>query len=345
VSAANGPKAKLRRSEAVQKPKAVQKNKPVNLFNKIKLLSLLLIVMGLVSCSEQRDKKAAIKFGEIVEFYPAFGTDYKAKILEREIQLDFNEYAINENSYVDLELVDKDGNSIPNVQYYMNGEPFSGGKYHRFRANKYTSNKRIKLGVKFLEGVSEDHFKGYLRVKKSDLDRIDNTDLASSGQTPILYRWTAQYKRRMHPIVVGILIGLATILTGLLLWFILLKPIFYPRFRGGEIEFITPDLGSIRLKGARKIHIGGKTKVKQGGLSKLFTGKIRQELRGRDFDITLEPHKKRGTVWTRYKAESNLDMTPSNRGTFYNFEEYEFQEVDGEKFHFIYKNRKHKRRY
>jgi len=317
----------------------------VSLLNKIKIHLLLLLVFGLTACSEQKDKKAAIKFGEIVEYYPSFGTDYKAQILEKEIQLDFNEYAIIENSFVDLEWVDKEGNPIPNIQYYINGEPFTRGNYHRFRANKYATNKRIKLGVKFLDGATEDHFKGYLRAKQSDLDRIDNTDLASSGQTPILYRWTVQYKRKMHPVVVGILIGLAVILTGLLLWFLLLKRIFYPRFRGGEIEFITPDLGSIRLKGARKIHIGGKTKVKQGGLSKLFTGKIRQELRDRDFDITLEPHKKRGTVWTRYKAESSLDMSPNNRGTFYNFEEYKFQEVAGEQFHFIYKNRKHKRRY
>jgi|GEM_PF-1868534 len=306
--------------------------------------SLCIMLLCLSSCKEAKDKKAAIKFGEIEEYYPAFGKDHKAEILEVKVQLDFNEYAIQDNSYVDLEFVSQDGIPIPNTRFYVNGEAIIGKTHYRFRAKEFAQNKVVNLGVQFLEGIEEEHYKGYLRVKKSNLDRVDDTDIATSGTSPVLYRWTAKYKRTMHPIVQGLLALLAAILSFLLIWFLLIKPLFYPRFRGGEIEFISPALGSFRLKGYRKFQVGGKTKIKQGAISRIFTGKIGQAMKDQDIDLTLIPHKKRGTVWTRYKAGSEINMGQGNRGTFYNFEEYDFKTNKGKKMKFVYKNRKHNRR-
>jgi len=306
------------------------------------LLSFCLLFFA--ACKEDKDKKAAIKFGEIEEYYPAFGKDFKAEILEVKAQLEFNEYAIQDNSFVDLEFVDKEGKAIPNVQFYVNGTVIKGKNYHRFRAKDFKQNNVVNLGVQFLEGIEEEYYKGYLRVKSSNLDRIDDTDIATAGNKPVLYRWAAKYKRTMHPIVQGLLALLATIIAFLLIWFLIIKPLFYPRFRGGEIEFIEPDIGSFRIKGYRKFILGGKTKVKQGTISKLFTGKIGQAMKDYDFDITLTPNKKRGTIWARYKAESDLYFNEGNRGTFYNFEEHTFKTPEGKKMKFVYKNRKHNRR-
>lgn len=310
----------------------------------LRAVLLTMIVSSLFSCEKIREKQSDIKFGEVLEYYPAFGKNYKDQILTVKLNLDFNKYAVQENAFVDLEFVDKDGRAVPGIKYFINGAPFKSGTYQRLRAKEY-DGQNIEVGLQFQEGIEEKNHKGYLRVRKSDLDRIDDTDLGNA-QNPTLYRWTARYRLRMHPILVGTLIALASILTGLLLWFILLKPIFYPRFKGGEFEFLQPDLGSVRIKGYRQFVIGGKNKVKQSFLSKLFTGKIGQGLKSENIEIVLNPQRKRGTIWTRYKADSALDMSSGNRGTFYNFEEYDFKDNESKnKYKFVYKNRKHKRRY
>ena len=311
--------------------------------SKTNFVLMVLACLCFCSCETFSDKKADLKFGEIKELYPAFGTDYKASILEKKLQLDFNQYAVLENSYVDLEFVNKDGQAINGIKFFVDGQPFKYPNYVRLRAKDY-DNKTIRLGLQFLEGIEEKNHKGFIRIKNSDLDRVDDTDLASTTN-PEIYRWTARYTKRMHPVVVGLLIFLATVLACLLLWFILFKRIFYPRFKGGEFEFLKPDLGSVRIKGYRKFIMGGEEKVKQGTLSKIFTGKIGQALRGEAFQLELNPHKKRGTIWTRYKVDSSVDFSAGNRGTFYNFEEYDFKDANGKKHAFIYKNKDHKRRF
>jgi len=159
-----------------------------------------------------------------------------------------------------------------------------------------------------------------------------------------LYRWQARFRKTWHPIVKGIAALLATLLALHLLWFLIARPFFYPKFGRGEFEMLEPDYRKIKLKGYRRIHLGNKEKIKQGFLSKFYTGKIGQMLNEYDFNVEITPFRRRGNIWCRLKADPNLDVEPIRKGTLYNFDEVIIRTETKEKIMLVYKNSKNNRR-
>lgn len=305
----------------------------------------VILVFGLIffctSCSKKANKLSALQFGEVKSYTPQFGNQPFKKILTVPIELKFNKEAIEKRSFIELAWVNTNGSKPTNISYFINGTKMLDNSI-RFNAKDYTSTQRVELGLQFNEGIVEGKYNGFLKIKQSNLDRVDSFDLNNNAEMEI-FRWQAKFGKTLHPVIKGLIAALLAIVTFHLLWFIILKPIFYPKFKRGEFEMLAPAYHIIKLKGYRQFHLGSKEKIKQGFISKFYTGKIGQTMREYDFNITLKPFRRRGNIWSRIKADAALDVEP-RRGTLYNFDEINIITANKEKIKLVYKNSKNNRR-
>jgi len=303
---------------------------------------ILLLTLFVSACGSKETSLSAIKFGEVKQYNPSFGTDPFNNILTVQLELDFNKHALEKQSFVELEWLNEKGTKPNNVQFFVNGTKMLDNSI-RFDAKDYNTNKVVKLGLQFKEGVGEGKYKGYLKVRKSDLDRIDNADLMAKSN-PEIFRWQARFTKTLHPIIKGLIAALIAVIGFHILWFLIVRPLFYPRFSRGEFEILEPSYNTIKLKGHKKFHLGGKEKVRQGFLSKFYTGKIGQAMREYDFNVTLQPFRRRGNIWCRLKADADVEVDPVRRGTIHNFDELSIVTQAKDKIKLVYKNSKNNKR-
>jgi len=301
----------------------------------------LLTIVFCTSCNKNKSNLAAIKFGEVKKYTPSFGSDPYKKIINATLELQFNKHAIEKNSYVELEWINENGAKPNGFTFYINDTKMLDNSF-RFNATDFAGNNQVKLGLRFNEGMKEGKHQGYLKVIKSDLDRIDHADLMTQSD-PEIFRWQAKFRETLHPIVKGLIAALITIVSFHILWFLLAKPLFFPSFKRGEFEVLEPSYNTIKLKGYKQFHLGGKQKVRQGFISKFYTGKIGQAMREYDFNITLIPFRRRGNIWCRIKADAEVDVDP-RRGTIYNFNELDIKTASKDKIKMVYKNSKNNKR-
>lgn len=304
-----------------------------------------ILVFGIMlfcsSCSKKTDNLSALQFGEVKSYKPEFGNQPYGKIITVPIELKFNKEAVDKQSFIELEWVNNNGGKPANINFFVNQTKMLGNNI-RFNAKDFATHKRVELGLQFNEGIIEGKHNGFLKIKQSDLDRVDSFDLNNNTQIEI-FRWQAQFTKTLHPIIKGLIAALLALIVFHLIWFIVMKPIFYPKFKRGEFEMLAPAYNTIKLKGYRQFYLGSKEKIKQGFFSKFYTGKIGQAMREYDFNITLKPFRRRGNIWCRIKADAALDVDP-RRGTLYNYDEINISTADKEKIKLVYKNSKNNRR-
>jgi hypothetical protein len=106
------------------------------------------------------------------------------------------------------------------------------------------------------------------------------------------------------------------IIAALVLWFLLLRRMFYPTIKVKRIDFAGPGTyyGSKKIKGARKVVLTSK-KQSQNIFSRIFTGEIRF-LRAEHFipEIEILPSgtKKKIRLHSLGKGDNAWDVTPSS---------------------------------
>jgi len=100
------------------------------------------------------------------------------------------------------------------------------------------------------------------------------------GQSVDVFQWTLHYEKFMNPLAkIFLWIGI-TIVLGLLLWFIILRPTLYPHFGKFTKSILIEKNGGIvgqqtcPFKGAMKV-VFYNQKVKQSLLERIFVGEIR----------------------------------------------------------------------
>lgn len=172
----------------------------------------------------------------------------------------FSEQAQKESCSIDMSV------KVPNgCKLFYNDNPIISS----FSIN--SADAKSVLSIEIPHNLPEDNF--YLDIKgtSSNLETINSEDTKTySSKIHFIHN------RSWHPIKTLLFwlsfIGIAL----LLLWFVVLKWIFYPRIRLSRIEFKCDELNyyeNKRINSARKVVIGPK-KYKQNWLNKLFTGKI-----------------------------------------------------------------------
>lgn len=211
-----------------------------------------------------------------VEFYDSFAwSDANIQPYTATIDLDFSEDALNDSEcFVELAVVDNNGKilSPSDVKFSFNGVPSEDNKVKLTPADK-----SLQLSISFPENTESGVYQGYLMPTVYKMDRIGNIELDSSSEYPFV--WRVEYDVLMNPLLKA-LIWLGIIIVALLLlWFLVIKPMLFPRFGNFRKMVIVKKNGTVvanftvNFKGAKKV-VFASAKVKQGFFNRLFTGRI-----------------------------------------------------------------------
>lgn len=103
--------------------------------------------------------------------------------------------------------------------------------------------------------------------------QLDNCTINNSEE---VFKWKFDFDKKLNPLKLALIILLIILVSVFLLWMIVLKSIFYPRFGSIMKSFNIPSMAPliIKFKGARKVVVSAMPVKKQSGWNRFWTGKI-----------------------------------------------------------------------
>ena len=223
-------------------------------------------------CLSSCKKDEGVTFGT-VEYYPSFlWVDSKTTPVTKTFDFDFSQDAKDYDSYAEFQFVDNEGKAISTdvMQIVIDGKECPN---NRFRIESDVTQKRLTF--KFCPNAEEGKHQGYLKLVGHQLDRLDSQPLAANQQVEA-FQWTLNYDKRMNPLAkVMMWIGIA-MLSMLIIWSIIFRPIFYPRFGTIQKTFNVPGMAPliVRFKGSRMVVLAASHPQKQTAWNRFWTGKI-----------------------------------------------------------------------
>lgn len=184
-----------------------------------------------------------------------------------------------------------------------------------------SQDKEVQLGIEFTPKAEEGVHKWFLKVlDNGGFDRI-NEYATEEDSLPLLLEWKAEKNDIINPLKLGMNISLFVLFGLILIWFLIMKPIIYPTFRIGNIQFTNGSYFSTkRIYGARKLVVTNSSKT-QNAINKLLTGRIIYERN--DFWIDeweLHPKGKGGRLNTNRKYTITPFTTSLNKQMEYDIE-------------------------
>lgn len=238
----------------------------------------MISVMFLTSCEEKEKdyNGSSVHFGASEYYAPFIWVKSDTITLEKTLKYEFNQFAKEKNSYVNINFADDKQQLIDNenIQLFVDENLVAGNSFKISCTN--TSKGEIKIGIRFLPGYKQDYTSGFLAISNHTLDVINNNDLVQNSEDRI-FKWEAEYDVSMNPLKKGLIWLLVITGAGLLVWFLFLRNIVFPKMKRGQIVINSPYYSSIKIKGARKI-VFTTQKQLQKPLHKIFAGKIHYEV-------------------------------------------------------------------
>lgn len=234
--------------------------------------SFYIIASVILICLSSCKKDESVSFGTI-GYYPDFlWVDSKTTPVSKILDFDFSQDAKDYDSYAEFQFVDNAGNEISTdiMQIVIDGKECPN---NRFRINCDVASKEITF--KFSPDAVEGKYQGYLKLVSHQLDRLDSQPL-KAGQKVDAFQWTLNYDKRMNPLAKFVMWVGIVMLSMLIIWFIIFRPIFYPRFGSIQKTFNIPGMAPlvIRFKGARMVVLAASHPKKQSVWNRFWTGKI-----------------------------------------------------------------------
>lgn len=166
-----------------------------------------------------------------------------------------------------LKLIVDDGTADDFTARY-NGEPVGNGSILTVEPGQpamldVVFDHDAKTGKRYFDLVAVDY---------ADLDLINDQPAENYQGTQLIM----EYDVKWNPLKTLLFWLGVLLLAALLLWFLILRRIFYPQIKVGKIEFTGPGTyyASKRIRGARKVVLTSRKKS-QNILSRIFTGEIR----------------------------------------------------------------------
>lgn len=273
------------------------------------LFFLSFLVLFFASCSNQ--KKPSILWGE-TEYYNDFlFVKHAPDTLKKSICFNFNEDAklfMQEHLQLGVFRKNAEGEFIQLTENEI--EIFIDGiKIDKNIIEVPASASEMEIGfVLSKELENKTHYWFIKAIQNGGLDRI-NGNIVSEEDADIVLDIQLIKKHIMNPLVKGILVILIVFLILLLFWFLIFKTIFYPTFKVNRIDLIGPEpyINSIRIKRYRQLVLTSKP-VKQGFISKLFTGKIKYSINTLwTAEVVFEPKDKRSIRISPNREEYLVD--------------------------------------
>lgn len=194
------------------------------------------------------------------------------KPAETKFGINFSEQAKKEGSYAAMKIyfVDKKGEeklspASQNLTIFINGDELKGDSV---RLTPEMSDMTISILGQ--PTTKKGSYYGRVELVPSNLD-----DCSING-APEVFKWKFSFDHKWNPLKIGLAWLLAIILSAFLLWMIVLKPMFYPRFGSIQKTFNVPGMAPliIRFKGARLVVVSASPQRKQSGWNRFWTGKI-----------------------------------------------------------------------
>lgn len=190
---------------------------------------------------------------------------------ESDIKIEFNEQAKIENSSAEVKVClmkNRKGAPASNFTICMDGKELKNGS---FEVTPDTSN--VHLSVE--GGILTKESKYYGRIELIPKN-LDNCAIKPNKGDSTVYSWDFRFEKKWNPFLLGTVILLAFLIATFLLWMIVLKPIFYPRFGSIQKTFIIPGMAPlvVKFKGARMVVVAASHSKKQSGWNRFWTGKI-----------------------------------------------------------------------
>lgn len=274
----------------------------------------------LISCNEKKVDTSML-WGK-TDYYTNFlFNDYKPVRMSKTICFETNEDANGRVGNVKFGLYKKeeDNSYIPvkeEIRLYKNGILCENNILQ-----VTPLDKEIQLGIEFTPKAQEGVHKWFLKVlDNGGFDRI-NEYATEEEASPLLLEWRAEKNDIINPLKLGVNISLFILFSLILVWFLIMKPILYPTFKIGNIQFTNGSYFSTkRIYGARKLVVT-KSPRKQSAISKLLTGQIiyeRNEFWPDEWEI--HPKGKGGRLNTNRKYTITPFTTSLNKQMEYEIE-------------------------
>ena len=148
---------------------------------------------------------------------------------------------------------------------------------NKFSVGKTTES--VSVGIVLNRDIPDGGHKYVLALTKpSLLNRLNNDEVGKTG-VACAASFVVNKKQVMNPLAFGLMVFGLVVLAALLVWFVVLRRLFYPVISVKRIEVLsqgaesgyckTPNVGGKRRVVFRKSNAG-----EQGALSRLFTGEI-----------------------------------------------------------------------
>ena len=210
--------------------------------------------------------------GKASDYPKCLFVDSKTVPARHRIEFSFNEDAVaNPNTFAEFQFVDNDGRPVGQdvIRVRMNGEQL---KNNSFKVTP--SDPVVNFEIEFAHGAETGKHQGYFRLVNHNIHRVNNNFCDS--QPVDACKWTVYYRPRMNPLAQGILALLIVAVFAFLLWMLLLKPIFHPRFGSIQKSFNIPGMAPliVKFKGARGVVVSAMPVKKQSGWNRFWTGKV-----------------------------------------------------------------------
>jgi hypothetical protein len=234
------------------------------------LLPLLLFL--LFSCKEEN----TLDMGTI-SYYPSFLFCHERTLpIDKTIDLQFSEDALaNDDIYADFIFVDNNDQPLrpDELSIEVDGYVLTDNILH---VSNKDQSKHLTLSMP--PSSVEGKHQGYLKLIDHNLNRIDNIVLQNGEEANVL-QWTIYYKVKMNPLLKIIIWFIIVIASCVLLWFAILRRLFYPHFGRFVKPILIKQNGKVvaqmncSFKGARKVVFTNRP-IKQSMFGKIFKGKI-----------------------------------------------------------------------
>ena len=184
----------------------------------------------------------------------------------------FSDQAKKENSSAVMRvyLVDKDNEKIisPASQFLtisINGNELNGDS---FKLTPDMTN--VTLDISGKARTKSGTYYGRIELIPHNLDNC------TINGTQDIFKWKVRFSQKWNPLKLALTWLIILLVSAFLLWMIILKPFFYPRFGSIQKTFNIPGMAPliVRFKGARMVVIAASHQKKQSGWNRFWTGKI-----------------------------------------------------------------------
>lgn len=231
-------------------------------------------------------------FGKASYYGPFLFSGEKSKPATSELLVSFSEQAEKENSSAVMKVYLVDKKSEERVSFAsqcltirINGEELNGDS---FVLTPGTS--KLTMSITGGENTKSGSYYGRIELVPSNLDNY------SINCRPEVYKWKMSFSQKWNPLKLCLAWLLAILLSAFLLWMLVLKPIFYPRFSSIQKTFNVPGMAPliVKFKGARMVVVAASHQKKQSGWNRFWTGKILYKTHPAFVSpITFKPSKRR----------------------------------------------------